>query len=95
MVRLRITSHFYMKEYAKVNAIKKQSERENEFLEGDIIECDNAMAEYINGGNALKQVFAKVIETIPEKEIKEEIKEQPKEEQIKKVAKKRKKKLDK
>lgn len=88
MVRLRVQDKFTLKDYAKVYAIKKQSKQEDEFIEGDIIECDNNMAKYLDGDNPLNKSFVKIIEVIPDEV---ETKEEP----VKKVAKKRNKKLDK
>lgn len=62
MVRARVKSNFILKDYAKVKAIKKQSEQKNFFVEGDIIECDEEMAKYLDGDNPLGTSFIKVIE---------------------------------
>ncbi len=93
MVRLRIQDKFTLKDYAKVYAIKKQSKQEDEFIAGDIIECDNNMAKYLDGDNPLHTSFVKIIEVIPDEVEAKEV--ETKEEPTKKVVKKRKKKLDK
>lgn len=68
MVKVEVIEHFTLKDYKKVKPIKKQSKLLDMFLKGDIFECDNKMAEYLEGDNYKGTAFIKVIEVIPEKE---------------------------
>lgn len=101
MVRARIQKNFTLKDYAKVKAIKKQSEQKDFFVEGDIIECDEEMAKYLDGDNPLGTSFIKVIEVIADEEMikKYVVDDKPliveTAVELKKITKKRKKKLDK
>lgn len=97
MVKAEVTSTFNLKDYDKIEIIQKKSVTPNEFTKGDIIKCDDSMAKYLDGDNALKKSFIKVLEVIPakteEKYKKEETKEEPK--KPKKTTETRKKKIDK
>ena len=95
MVKLEVIKDFTLKDFAKVSNVKraKGSGTQGYFQLGDTFECDDEMAKYLMGGNAIKEVVAKVIEVIPEAIITEpitEVKEEPKKE-VKKPNKKKKK----
>lgn len=94
MVKVEVIEHFTLKDYKKVKPIKKQSKLLDMFLKGDIFECDNKMAEYLEGDNYKGTAFIKVIEVIPEKEEKKEPKQVPDKEPKEIVKKTRKKKTN-
>lgn len=107
MVKVEVTDTFTLKDYEKVEIISKKGFKPDEFTKGDILKCDDEMAKYLDGENALKKSFIKVLEVIPAKvELKEEPvydgmpefkKEEPKEDakKPKKTTETKKKKIDK
>jgi len=98
VVRCEVIEKFTLGEFDKLKNLKRKSlDTKGTLYVGDTFECDDKMAKYLTGGNALKKVVIKVLEIVPNevKEIKdvddalEKIKESAKEEV--KIAKKNKK----
>lgn len=90
MIKVRVINKFTLKDYAKLkNVSKLVNSNPNEFNKGDTFECDEAMAKYLTGDNALNMVAVEVLEVIeePKEEPKKEVKIEPKVE-VKKTKKK-------
>lgn len=75
MVKVETIENFTLKDFKKVKLIKKQSSQKDLFLKGDIFECDDEMAKYLETTNKENKAFIKILEVIPEKEDKKELKE--------------------
>jgi len=75
MVKVEVTERFTLGDYGKLkNIVRKTIDRPGELFVGDVFECDDEMAKYLTGGNALKRPFVKVIEIMPKEEPKVEAK---------------------
>ena len=69
MIKVEVIENFTLEDYNKLKNVKKViSRKENEFGARDTFECDEKMADYLTGNNALNKVVVKVIEVIPKKE---------------------------
>lgn len=69
MIKVEVIEKFTLEDYNKLKNVKKViSRKENEFGVRDTFECDEKMADYLTGNNALNKVVIKVIEIIPKKE---------------------------
>lgn len=69
MIKVEVIENFTLEDYNKLKNVKKViSRKENEFGVRDTFECDEKMADYLTGNNALNKVVVKVIEVIPKKE---------------------------
>lgn len=67
MVKCEVIENFSLKDFNKLKNIKRKSADVNGSLyEGDTFECDEKMAKYLTGDNALEKVVVKVIEVEPE-----------------------------
>ena len=67
--RIKISDSGVKKEFSKLkNIVRKNANTEGELYVGDTFECDEKMAEYLTGENALKKVVVKIIEVQPKKE---------------------------
>jgi len=67
MIKCETIENFTLENYSKLKNVKKViSRKENEFGVRDTFECDEKMADYLTGNNALNKVVVKVIEVIPE-----------------------------
>ena len=74
MIKVEVIENFTLEEYNKLKNVKKViSRKENEFGVRDTFECDEKMADYLTGNNALNKVVVKVIEIEPKKDIIETI----------------------
>lgn len=69
MIKVEVIENFTLEDYNKLKNVKKViSRKENEFGARDTFECDEKMADYLTGNNALNKVVVKVIEVEPKKE---------------------------
>lgn len=67
MIKCKVIERFYLKNYDKLVNVKRASiEEENTLFVNDEFECEEDMAKYLLGENALKRAFVRVIEVIPE-----------------------------
>ena len=97
MVKAEVIDTFTLKDYAKLEIIKKRGSKPDEFTKGDVFICDDKMAKYLNGDNPLNKKVITVIEVIPAKqpEVKEEKKVETEPVKPKKTVETKKKKIDK
>lgn len=66
MVKVEVVERFTLGDFGKLqNIVRKGAEKQGELFVGDTFECDEEMAKYLTGNNALKKVVVKVIEIIP------------------------------
>ena len=71
MIKVEAITQFTLKDYDKINNIKRKSvDKEGMLYVGDTFECSKEMAEYLTGKNEKCKVVVKVIEFVPEKSIK-------------------------
>ncbi len=68
MIKAEAKQQFNLKDYTKVEIIKKWSEKPNEFNKGDQFYCDQEMADYLSGNNPLQMNVIQILEVIPEVE---------------------------
>lgn len=69
MIKVEVIEKFTLSDYKKLKNIEKVMVRkENEFGVGDTFECNEEMAKYLTGNNALKKEVVKVVEIKHEKE---------------------------
>lgn len=95
MIKVKVIEDFTLKDFNKLkNIVRTNKKVEGSLFKDDIFECDEEMAKYLTGGNALNKVVVEVIEVEP---VKQEIKEEAIEEIVEepKVEKKPKKKKNK
>ena len=97
MVKCEVIKEFTLKKFKELKNLKrKRIERnDNKLNTGDIFECTKEMAEYLTGNNPENEQVVRIIEVIPEEDVKStEIvseKEETKEEKITKKTKNKKK----
>lgn len=73
MIKVEVIVKFTLEDYKKLKNVKKVTNRkENEFGAKDTFECDEKMADYLTGNNALNKAVVKVIEVEPKITINEE-----------------------
>ena len=79
MVKLETIKDFTLKDFTKLRNVKRAKGMgvQGLFKPGDTFECDEEMAKYLMGENAIKEVVAKVIEVIPEAIVTEPIITEP------------------
>lgn len=66
MIKCEVIEKFKLKDFGKLkNIVRKNANTEGELYVGDTFECDEKMAEYLSGENALKKVVVKIIEVQP------------------------------
>lgn len=86
MIKVEVIENFTLEDYSKLKNVKKViSRKENEFGARDTFECDEKMADYLTGNNALNKVVVKVIEVEPikiKKELVKPLEEAPKEDKL-------------
>ena len=75
MIKVEVTKDFRLADFKKLKNVVRVTSKEEEGMlyVGDTFECDEEMAKYLTGENKLKRAFVKVIEVIPEVNIKNEI----------------------
>ena len=78
MIKLEVTETFTLEQYDKLTNVKSKTGRPGYYEPGDTFECEDTMAKYLLGDNALKKTVVKVVE------VKEEAKEEKKETKKKK-----------
>lgn len=73
MVKVEVIEQFTLKEFKKLKNIERaMKEHKDKRYDGklyprDTFECDDEMAKYLTGDNALNKVVVKVIEVEPKK----------------------------
>ncbi len=73
MIKARAIKNFTLKDFDKIKILERHGRNEHGWVNADdVLECDEAMADYLTGKNALNEVVVEIIEVIPE--IKEELK---------------------
>lgn len=74
MVKVEVIEKFTLKEFGKIKNLKRgtANDKYGELYTTDTFECDEEMAKYLTGNNALNKVVVKVIEVEPE-EVSEEV----------------------
>lgn len=66
MIKVEVIEDFSLADYNLLkNIVRKGKEQQGKLFKGDIFECDEEMANYLSGSNALKRPFIKVIEILP------------------------------
>lgn len=65
MVKAEVTETFTFRDFDKVQIVQKKSTKKNEFQKGDIFICDNDIAKYLSGENALNKNVIKILEVTP------------------------------
>ena len=74
MIKCKVVEKFDLKDFDKLKNIKRKSaDVKGTLYVDDEFECDEEMAKYLTGDNALNKVVVKVIEVEPEKTIEERI----------------------
>ena len=74
MIRVEVIEQFTLKDFYKLNNIKRKSiDVKGTLFVGDTFECDKKMCDYLTGANEKGKVVVKVIEIEPEKTIEERI----------------------
>ena len=75
MIKCEVIEEFSLKDFDKLVNIKRGSAKEKYgyLYVRDTFECDEEMAKYLTGNNALKKVVVKVIEVEPEKKVEKEL----------------------
>lgn len=68
MVKVEVIEKFTLKEFGKLKNITRgtANDKYGELYITDTFECDEEMAKYLTGNNALNKVVVKVIEVEPE-----------------------------
>ena len=69
MVKVEVIEKFSLKAFGEIKNLTRgtKSDKYGELYVTDTFECDEKMAKYLTGDNALKKVVVKVIEVEPEK----------------------------
>lgn len=66
MVKCKVIKQFKLKEFSKLQNIKRKSiDRKGELFEGDTFECSKKMAKYLLGDNKEKVKVVKILEVKP------------------------------
>ena len=69
MIKCEVIEKFCLKDFDKLKNIKRKgAEVKGTLFVGDTFDCDEEMAKYLTGNNALKKVVVKVVEIIPKKD---------------------------
>lgn len=69
MIKVEVIEDFNLGKFNELKNIQRKNiDTYGRLYRGDIFECNQVMAEYLTGDNALKKPFVKVIEVKPEKE---------------------------
>ena len=72
MIKVEVTSEFTYKDYEKLkNITRKSIDVKGKLFVGDTFECDKEIYDYLNGGNKDGYIVVKILEVVPEKEMKE------------------------
>ena len=67
MIRVEVVEQFTLKDFCKLNNIKRKSiDIKGALFIGDTFECDEDMVKYLTGNNEQGKVVVKVIEVEPE-----------------------------
>lgn len=73
MIKCEVIKKFGFSRFNELKNIKRKSiEVKDTLLVGDTFECSKEIADYLLGDNPIKEVVVKVIEVIPEVEVKKE-----------------------
>lgn len=73
MIRVEVIEQFILKDFYKLNNIKRKSiDVKGTLFIGDTFECDEDMVKYLTGNNEQGKTVVKVIEVEPEIKINEE-----------------------
>lgn len=81
MIRCEVIEEFTLKEFDKLENIKRVRINENgKLFVGDTFECDEEMADYLTGKNPLNKVVVNVIEVKEAKVVEENEQEETTEE---------------
>ena len=82
MVKVEATETFTLERFDELqNIVRKSVDVKGKLFRGDVFECDEKMAEYLNGKNDYNKSVIRVLEVIPtkeESEVKEIVKPKPK-----------------
>ena len=71
MIKCEVIENFTLEKHNELKNVKKVVDRkDNEFGVRDTFECTEDMAEYLTGKNVLNKTVVKVIEIIPEENVK-------------------------
>ena len=72
MVKVEVIEKFSLKAFGEIKNLTRgtKSDKYGELYVTDTFECDEKMAKYLTGDNALKKVVVKVIEVEPKKDSK-------------------------
>ena len=72
MIKCEAIADFTLEKFNELkNITRKLLEEKSKLFKGDTFECDEKMADYLTGNNALNKVVVKVIEVMPEIDITE------------------------
>jgi len=79
MIKLEVTERFTLQRFDELKDIERiGTATYGQLFVGDKFWCEKELADYLMGNNKLNKSFVKVIEIMPEKEVKEEKLEKPK-----------------
>lgn len=68
MIKVEVVENFTLKDYESLkNLVRAGKDERGKLFKGDTFECDEEMAKYLTGENALNKVVVKVIEVEPKK----------------------------
>lgn len=68
MIKVEVIDDFSLEKFHELKNIQRKSRNEEGRLyRGDVFECTEGMADYLQGNNRLNRAFVKIIEIIPEK----------------------------
>lgn len=76
MIKCEVVENFTLENFKELkNIVRKNANVDGKLYVGDIFECSEEMAKYLDGGNVLKKKVIKIIEVKPEEKQDTEIQE--------------------
>lgn len=68
MIKCEVVENFTLENFKELkNIVRKNANVDGKLYVGDIFECSEEMAKYLDGGNVLKKKVIKIIEVKPAK----------------------------
>jgi hypothetical protein len=73
MIKVEVIKQFTFERFSEIHNLQRKAiAQAGKLFVGDVFECSKAIADYLLGDNPIKEAVVKVIEVIPEVEVKEE-----------------------
>lgn len=73
MIKCEVIENFSLNDFDKLKNIQRKGvDVKGQLVKGDVFECDEKMAKYLTGDNALNKAVVKIIEVEPKEEVEEE-----------------------